>query len=216
MKKRVLAFMLTAAMAGGLMGCQKEDPKQEAANNVQAICDLIIRQDDTKCKELKIEDEDLKAAKEQEQEAAEEAYKLIFSTSGLSVEDEQVEELAKAQLDLWKKVSIEVTPDEEKSKDDEVYVTVKSSWYDQQQLFTDAATKASEEVQAAGYTDQSEAMDALGDSLTEHLLDEMNNVEIKTDDEKTISVKCTKQTVGWMPEDTNELGNQVGKMITGQ
>ncbi|MGN0484033.1 MAG: hypothetical protein ACI4HI_10825 [Lachnospiraceae bacterium] len=216
MKKKVLAVLMAVAMVGGVTGCQKEDPKQEAADNVQALCDLIIRQDDTKCKELKLEDEELKNTQKLGFDAVKEGYKTIYSTSGIPAEEDQIEELANAQIDLWKKVSIEVTPDEEKSTDEAVYVTVKSSSYDQQKIFTDAATKATEEVKAEGYTDQAKALDALGDSLTEHLLEELKNTEINTDDEKSISVKCTKQDAGWLPEDTKDLGNQMGKMITGQ
>lgn len=211
MKKLYIALMSFCLLLPALSGCGR--PKPTAADSVRAIYDLYIRRDFSGVKKLGMTDEDITNALSTYDNALTETIRSNFSASGLEIDDETVERICQARIDALSRMKADFTVTSEEN--DTAVVTLSTTYFDEVALDTEAAYRAREDAEAAGFTDYDEYSNFIMENYTQNLIEGYKEVT-PTEARKEIDVNCIIINNAWLPENMASFGSQLGLSVSGQ
>jgi len=137
-KPSILCIVMLLSLSSIFLGCSKKTIPIE--QTTKAFYDLVILQDSTEFEKLGATNEEITSFAETQKKSMNEAIKEGFEQAGLSITDEQLDEIYKAQIEALRKLkpTIEVV-----SSDKEVSKVKISTTYVN---IVDASNKASDDT----------------------------------------------------------------------
>lgn len=215
--KIILPLCMAILMCMSFMGCGTETVKGDKVAN--AFYNMFVKQDLSEIKEIGITDEDGQKAIETYKDEIKSQTKLNFTKSSLTISDEDLNRIVNAELDLFKKLSAEITIESEDK--DSCTVKVSTTYADINTLDENAANEAANEVLAMNLKSQKEINQKLVSTYIDKLVSAFENAESSTEkNEKTFTFKKEKLDCNgtvknvYTPEDYSSFGEALGNMIT--
>lgn len=220
MKKitKILSILIISILSMSIMsGCgAKVEPPESVA---QGFFDMIVYNDTTKIQSIGISDDEISPLKDFMKKSIKDGTKNTFKMSGISIEDDDLDKIAEAQLNAMKKIKATITT--ESSDKQTAIVKIKTNYLKLTEVDEKAGNEALTEIQSMGSTDKKELEKVFVDKYTTKLVESLTSVEPVDDTvEKSFSFTMKKVDVGgktidmWVPDNPTTLGKDIATMVT--
>lgn len=202
--KKILTLLLSILLVGGIMltGCGSKG--LTAVESAEMLFNLYVKQDTTKAEKLPLKKEELESFVQQQQKVLKSKTENEFKTYGLTISDEKLENICKAQLAAIAKVTPTVELVSE--KDGTAEVKVKTTYLEFEKIDEKAADDAIAAYENSGITDEKELLNKMADEYVKNLIEGLNSATPSTDTaEKTFKFKKDKETKIYIPDNIVEF-----------
>jgi hypothetical protein len=213
-KPSILCIVMLLSLSSIFLGCSKKTIPIE--QTTKAFYDLVILQDSTEFEKLGATNEEITSFAETQKKSMNEAIKEGFEQAGLSITDEQLDEIYKAQIEALRKLkpTIEVV-----SSDKEVSQVKISTTYVN---IVEASNKASDdtisEVQSKQISDMEKISEIFIKKIIEYISALTPSTDVKSNTfefEKVIMDFGNKTEEVWAPKDSTSFGDDLVDMCIG-
>ncbi|MCY6960282.1 DUF5105 domain-containing protein [Clostridium brassicae] len=207
-KKSLVVLMCLLFIPVMLLGCSNK-PKVSAEETAKILFNFYIKGDESGLSKISMPEDKVKELSEFHKKTIKNGIKNEFLKEGLTLKDDQLEQIYNARIDALKKVT--VTTEKISEDDKEAEVKIKSTYFNEGKLNEDAAKAAIEEVKKLKLTNQKEALDKLLDAYVKKAKEAYKNVKPSTDTkEKTFKFNIVEKV--WMPKDMNKFATEIGSL----
>lgn len=159
-KKSLILSLVLLFIPIMVIGCSSK-PKVSADETAKILFDFYIKGDQESLSKIKISKEQIEEVSKMQKDKTISTLKTNLRSTGLKVNDEQVNKIYTARVSALKKLSAKT---EVVSQDDEsAHVKLKATYIDEVGLDKKAATDAVEEVKKMNLTDRQEALNKATD-----------------------------------------------------
>ncbi|NMM62343.1 DUF5105 domain-containing protein [Clostridium sp. P21] len=209
MKKSAAILMSLLMIPLMLMGCK---PKVAPDETSKTLVEFAIKGDQSGLSKIGVSQTEINDAAKAEKDEFIKEIKSAFTTSGLNVTDAQVNEIYKAIIDDFKKVT--VTSQIASQSDKTAEVKLKSTYFDLEGIFTKAANNAVAQFENSGITDERELKTKVTDAYIKNIIAELKNAKPGEAKEKTFKFVIKDKV--WLPENESQFFSDVAKLVSGQ
>ncbi|MBW6409332.1 hypothetical protein [Clostridium weizhouense] len=202
--KKILTLLLSILLVGGIMLTGCGDKGLTAVESAEMLFNLYVKQDTTKAEKLQLKKEELQSFVNQQEKALKSKIESEFKSYGLSISDEKLENICKAQLAAIAKVTptIELVSE----KDGEAEIKIKTTYLEFEKIDEKAADDAVAAYENSGITDEKELLNKMADQYVKNLIEGLNSSTPSTDTaEKTFKLKKDKETKIYIPDNIVEF-----------
>ncbi|MCY6369703.1 DUF5105 domain-containing protein [Clostridium ganghwense] len=211
MKKSLVLLMSFLFIPIMLIGCSSK-PKVSPDETAKILFNFYIKGDQSGLEKIKMPKDVIDETAKLQKETYTTAIKNNFKVAGLTIKDEQVEQIYEARMEGLKKLT--VTTETVSESDTEAQVKIKSTYFDTVALDKKAAQDAVEQVKKLKLTNQQEAKTKVTDAYIKNLVEAFKNVKPSADTkEKTF--KFTIQEKVWLPQNMIQFGSGIGGQVSG-
>ncbi len=208
-KKNLAIFMSLLMIPLMLMGCK---PKVAPDETAKTLFNFAVKGDQTGLSKIGVSQSEIDSAVKKEKESFIKEIKGTFTSSGLQITDAQVNEVYKAVVDDFKKVT--VTAETTSQTDKTAEVKLKSTYFDLEAISMKAANTAIDQFKDSGITDEKELKTKLTDAFIKNLIAELKNAKPGQSKEKTFKF-IIKDKV-WFPENEDQFFSDIAGLASGQ
>ena len=207
----VLILMSLLLIPTVLIGCSSK-PKVGPDETAQILFNFYINGDDSGLSKITVTKDMAEETKKIQKEATITNIKNQFKAGGLTVKDEQLEEIYKVRSEAFKRLS--ATAEVVSKTDTTAEVKLKSKYFDEVALDEKAANDAVKQVEKLQIKDQKEILNKLTEQYINNLIEAYKKVQpAEGTKEKTFKFKAEKKV--WLAEDMKEFGTGIGTMVIG-
>lgn len=209
--KNSLALLLVILMVPVLViGCK---PKVPADQSAKYLFNFLIKGDKTGLSKMGAPEKDIDNVSKKQKEEYITQLKTGFTSQGLTVSDEQVQDVYKAFMTALKRMSVDAEIVSQKDKT--AQVKVQTSYCNLSELSVKAATDATNKYKNSGITDRQKLMSKLTNEFIKNLISELEKAKPASDKKEKTFKFVVKDNV-WMPESSTDYCVGIMQMISGQ
>ncbi|WP_055666946.1 hypothetical protein [Desnuesiella massiliensis] len=194
-----------------LIGCSSK-PKIGPDETAQILFDFYIKGDQSGLSKISINKDMADETKKIQKDATIKKIKDQFKAGGLTIKDDQVEELYKVRSEALKGLS--ATAEVVSKTDTTAEVKLKSKYIDEVALDEKAADDAVKQVEKLQLKDEKDALNKLTEQYIKNLVEAYKNVKpAEGTKEKTFKFKVQEKI--WLAEDMKEFGAGIAAIAIG-
>ena len=215
MKKFISLVLLVMTFSITALGCS---PKKDisAEQTTQALYNLYVKADGEESKELGIFDEDIDSILESQKDNSISSARLSFVGSGLTITDEDLEEIYNLQVEALRKLTPTISIESE--TEEEIIINLSTNYVNATESTTKAAEDAIAKATESEITSRSEVSKLFIDNLLESLSSLEPSSETVEASFEFIKEKTTidnKEIEIWIPKDSMSFAKELVSMTTG-
>lgn len=209
--KKLGIFLLSLLMISTmLMGCKPKVGPDESAKNV---FNFLLKGDQAGVAKMGMSQKEIDDAAKEEKKSFDEGLKAVFSSAGLTVKDDKIEEITKAMMESLKKVTIDAQVVSESK--DSAEVKIKTTYVDFVAVSKKVVDISLAEIKTQKETDQKKLESKFTDLLVKNFIAEFKNAKASTDTKEQTFKFIIKDRI-WQPENMQQCSEAMGRLATGQ
>lgn len=215
MKKNLLCLMTILCFSFALVGCKNNAiPADQTA---KALYNLYVLSNGDECKNIGLSDEEIQLILDKQKSQSIQGTRLNFTRGGLTVTNEELNEIYNAQVEALKKLTPTVTIESEDK--DKTVVKLSTTYVNFTEADENAVSASVEEAQNNGITSKSD----ISKIYIEKLINNLKSLE-PSSDSKESTFEFAKQTINvdgktkeaWLPANMADFGKSLSTLILGQ
>lgn len=196
-----------------ISGCSQNNNSFTAKECATVYYEVNIKHDITNVNKINLSENEGQASIQKEIKEAKASLRDTFEESQMKFTDAQLEDVCTALISAYKKTNVTIKELSNNGKKAEIQF--ESTYFDLSLLNENASNKTLDAIVASGLTDQNEIIEKFSEVYINNLIYEFQNAAINSDT-KTKNIMFQKKGNIWVPEDENNFGIDLGKLVTNQ
>ncbi|WMJ80716.1 DUF5105 domain-containing protein [Clostridium sp. MB40-C1] len=211
-KKSLVILMCLLFIPVILIGCSNK-PKVSADETAKILFNFYVKGDKSDLSKISMPKDRIEELSKFQKDTIIKEIRNGFLKEGLTLKNDQLEQIYKARLEALKKVT--ATTEKISENDKEAEVKVKATYFDESKVSEKAMTDAVKEVEKLKLTNRQEIISKILDIYVKNLKVEYQNVKPSTDVKEGTYKFIIKEKV-WVPQDVKKFASEIGSFNAGK
>ncbi|MCY6960284.1 DUF5105 domain-containing protein [Clostridium brassicae] len=211
-KKSLVVLICLLFIPVILIGCSNK-PKVSADETAKILFNFYVKGDKNDLSKISMPKDKIEELSKFQKDTIIKEIRNGFLKEGLTLKNDQLEQIYKARLEALKKVT--ATTEKISENDKEAEVKVKATYFDEGKVSEKAMTDAVKEVEKLKLTNRQEIVSKLLDVYVKNLKVEYQNVKPSTDVKEGTYKFIIKEKV-WVPQDIKKFASDIGSFNAGK